>query len=189
MLFRSHRCLIHAAAGGVGRLLVQLAKQRGAEVFATVGSLAKAEMVRALGADHVIDYRTRDFAADVEAVAGPRSLDVVYDGVGKAVFEASLGLLRRRGLMATFGNASGPVDPVAPLRLMQLGSLFLTRPTLADHLVERSDLLRRSGELFEAIGAGRLDVEIGLRLPLAEAAEAHRQLEGRTTTGKVLLVP
>jgi len=184
-----HRCLVHAAAGGVGRILVQLAKQRGAEVVATVGSPAKAEAVRALGADHVIDYRARDFAADVEALLGPKAIDVVYDGVGRAVFDASLGLLRRRGLMATFGNASGAVEPIAPLRLTQLGSLFLTRPTLADYIADRSDLLRRSGELFDLLGRGALDVEIGLRLPLADAAEAHRRLEGRTTTGKVLLQP
>jgi len=184
-----HRCLVHAAAGGVGRILVQLAKQRGAEVVATAGSPAKADAVRALGADHVIDYRARDFAADVEALLGPKAIDVVYDGVGRAVFEASLGLLRRRGMMATFGNASGAVDPIAPLRLMQLGSLFLTRPTLADYIADRADLLRRSGELFDLLGSGRLDVEIGLRLPLAEAAEAHRRLESRSTTGKVLLLP
>jgi len=184
-----HRCLVHAAAGGVGRILVQLAKQRGAEVVATAGSAAKAEAVRALGADHVIDYTARDFAADVEALLGPKAIDVVYDGVGRAVFEASLGLLRRRGMMATFGNASGAVEPIAPLRLMQLGSLFLTRPTLADHIADRADLLRRSGELFDLLGSGRLDVEIGLRLPLAEAAEAHRRLEARSTTGKVLLLP
>lgn len=183
------RCLIHAGAGGVGRLLIQIAKLRGAEVFTTVGTPEKAEAVKALGADHVILYRDTEFGAAIEAIAGPKALDVVYDGVGKDVFERSLEVLKRRGMMVTFGNASGPVDPVVPLRLMQLGSLFLTRPTLADYTATREDLLRRSGELFAWIAAGRLDVEVGLRLPLAEAAEAHRRLEGRATSGKVLLLP
>ena len=183
-----HRCLIHAGAGGTGLLLIQMAKRLGAEVFTTVGTPAKGELAAGAGADHVILYNDVDFAEAITDIAGPRPLDVVYDGVGAAVFDASLGLLRRRGTMATFGNASGPVPPVAPLRLSQEGSLYLTRPTLWDHVSERADLLARSQDLFGWIAEG-MDVRIGLELPLAEAAEAHRRLEGRATTGKILLRP
>jgi NADPH:quinone reductase len=183
------RCLIHAAAGGVGRLAVQLAKARGAEVFATVGSPEKAELVRAAGADHVIDYRAEDFGDAVEAIAGPRPLDVVYDGVGRTTFARGMDLLRPRGMMVTFGNASGPVEPVAPLTLMQKGSLFLTRPTLHDYVATTEELRARAADLFAAIAAGRLDVRIAARLPLADASEAHRLLEARGTTGKLLLIP
>jgi NADPH:quinone reductase len=184
-----HRCLIHAAAGGVGRLAVQLAKRRGAEVFATMGSPEKADLARAAGADHVIDYRAQDFGDAVEAAAGPRPLDVVYDGVGSATFARGLDLLRPRGTMVTFGNASGPVDPVAPLTLMRKGSLYLTRPTLHDYTATTEELRTRAAELFELVASGTLEVRIAARLPLAEAAEAHRLLESRTTTGKLLLVP
>lgn len=128
----------------MGRLLIQMAKLRGATVFTTVGTAEKAEAVTALGADHVILYREAEFGAAVEAAAGPKPLDVVYDGVGKDVFDRSLELLKRRGMMVTFGNASGPVDPVLPLRLSQLGSLFLTRPTLGDYTATRAELERRS---------------------------------------------
>jgi NADPH2:quinone reductase len=188
-LHAGDRCLIHAAAGGVGRLAVQLAKERGGEVFATVGSTEKAELVRAAGADHVIDYRAEDFGDAVEAIAGPRALDVVYDGVGRATFARGLDLLRSRGTMVTFGNASGPVEPIAPLTLMQKGSLFLTRPKLHDYITRTQELLARAADLFALIAAGRLDVRIGARLPLGEAAEVHRLLESRTTTGKLLLIP
>jgi NADPH2:quinone reductase len=181
------RCLIHAGAGGVGLLLIQIAKQRGAEVFSTVGTAAKAELATQAGADHVIVYDGADFGAEVEAIAGPRPLDVVYDGVGAAVFTRSMGLLRRRGMMVTFGNASGPVEPIAPLDLSRGGSLYLTRPTIADYLATRDELERRAGDLFSWIADGSLTVRIGARLPLAEAADAHRRLEGRTTTGKTLL--
>jgi NADPH2:quinone reductase len=184
-----HRCLVHAGAGGVGLLLIQIAKMRGAEVFTTVGAADKVDLVRAAGADHVIRYRDEDFAAKVTEIAGPKPLDVVYDGVGRDTFDASLGLLRRRGMMVTFGNASGPVEPVLPLRLSQSGSLVLTRPTLADYTTTREELERRAGDLFDWVAAGRLDVRIGARLPLAQAAEAHRLLESRGTTGKVLLIP
>ena len=183
------RCLVHAGAGGVGLLLIQIAKRLGAEVFTTVGSPEKADLASAAGADHVILYRDVDFAEAVTEIAGPRPLDVVYDGVGKSVFDTSLTLLRPRGMMATFGNASGPVDPVSPLTLSGNGSLFLTRPTLFDYIAERSELERRADELFAWIAAGELDVRIGARFALSEAAEAHRALEGRATTGKVLLVP
>lgn len=184
-----HRCLVHAAAGGVGLLLVQIAKMRGAEVFATVGSADKASLARRAGADHVVDYRREEFGAAIEAVAGPRPLDVVYDGVGKAVFARSLDLLRRRGTMVTFGNASGAVDPIAPLELARRGSLYLTRPTIGDYLADREELERRAGDLFEWIAAGDLAVRIGARIPLAEAGRAHELLEARRTTGKVLLIP
>jgi NADPH2:quinone reductase len=187
-LAAGQRCLVHAGAGGMGLLLIQIAKHLGAEVFTTVGNADKGDLARAAGADHVIEYRDYDFAAAVEAIAGPKPLDVVYDGVGRAVFDASLGLLRRRGMMVTFGNASGAVEPMAPLRLMQ-GSLFLTRPTLGDYTAERAELERRASDLFGWIAEGWLGVRIGHRLPLAEAAEAHRLLEGRQTTGKVLLLP
>jgi len=184
-----HRCLIHAGAGGVGLLLIQIAKLRGAEVFTTVGSEAKAELARGAGADHVILYRDEEFGAAVEAIGGPRPLHVVYDGVGAAVFDRSLELLAPRGMMVTFGNASGPVEPVRPLTLSQGGSLYLTRPTLAHYTATRAELERRAGDLFTWIAEGSLDVRIGHRVPLADAAEAHRMLEGRATTGKVLLVP
>lgn len=184
-----HRCLVHAAAGGVGLLLVQMAKRRGAEVFATVGSEEKVALAAGAGADHVIVYGREDFAAAVELIAGPRPLDVVYDGVGQPVFESSLGLLRPRGMMVTFGNAGGPVEPLSPLQLMRGGSLFLTRPTLGDYVADRDELERRAGDVFNWIAEGSLRVRIGTRLPLAEAGRAHDLLEGRRTTGKVLLVP
>ena len=182
-----HRCLIHAGAGGVGLLLIQIAKRCGAVVFTTVGSAAKAELATKAGADHVILYEETDFGAAVESVAGPRALDVVYDGVGKAVFARSMELLRRRGTMVTFGNASGPVDPVVPLQLTRAGSLYLTRPTLIDYVATREEFERRSGDLFAWIGDGSLHVRIGARMPLADAAEAHRAIESRQTTGKILL--
>ena len=183
-----HRCLIHAGAGGTGLLLIQMAKRLGAEVFTTVGTPEKAQLAGGAGADHVVLYSEVDFAEAIVDIAGPRPLDVVYDGVGAAVFDASLGLLRRRGTLVTFGNASGPVEPIAPLRLSQEGSLYLTRPTLWDHVAERADLLSRSEDLFAWIAEG-MDVRVGLELPLADAAEAHRRLQGRATTGKILLRP
>ena len=182
-----HRCLVHAGAGGTGLLLIQMAKRLGAEVFTTVGSVDKAALVRTAGADHVILYRDEDFGTAVERIAGPRALDVVYDGVGKAVFDRSLDLLRPRGLMVTFGNASGPAEPVSPLRLMQGGSLFLTRPNLSHYIATRAELERRAADLFAWISAGWLDVRIDARVPLSEAASAHRLLESRATSGKVLL--
>lgn len=183
------RCLVHAGAGGVGRLLIQIAKMLGAEVFTTVGSTAKAELARDAGADHVILYREVDFGDAVEAIAGPKALDVVYDGVGRAVFDRSLELLRPRGMMVQFGNASGPVEPLSPLRLSQGGSLFLTRPTMFHYIATRDELLRRTRDLFGWIEAGMLDVLIGDRFPLSQAAAAQEALEARRTTGKVLLIP
>lgn len=183
------RCLIHAGAGGVGLLLTQIAKMRGAEVFTTVGSEEKAELSRRAGSDHVIDYSSVDFQEAVEVVAGAKALDVVYDGVGADTFMKGLDLLRPRGLMVTFGNASGPVPEIAPLLLSQKGSLFLTRPTMAHYLQSREEMLSRTSDLFGWVSSGRLQVRIGARYPMAEAAEAHRALEGRRTTGKVLILP
>ncbi len=182
------RCLVHAGAGGTGRLIVQMAKLRGAEVVATVGSDAKAELARAAGADHVVNYTATDLVAGVEAAVGPEAVDVVYDGVGAAVYDASLELLRLRGAMVTFGNASGAVEPKAPLHLMGK-SLWLTRPKLWDFIATREALDARTAEVFGWIAAGQLDVRIAARLPLAEAAEAHRLLQGRGLAGKILLVP
>ena len=183
------RCLVHAGAGGVGQVLIQIAKLRGAEVFATVGTQAKADIASAAGADHVIRYRDIDFGDAVEAIAGPRPLHAVYDGVGAATFERGLDLLRRRGTMATFGNASGPVPPVSPLALSRAGSLFLTRPTLFDYVAERHELEARAADLFRWLLDGSLSLREPTRIPLADAAEAHRMLEARQTTGKVLLIP
>jgi len=182
-----HRCLVHAGAGGVGLLLIQMAKMLGAEVFTTVGSAEKAELAAGAGADYVILYRDVDFGDEVERIAGERALDVVYDGVGKTVFRRSLELLKPRGMMATFGNASGPVEPISPLELAP--SLFMTRPSLFHYIATRADLLRRSGDLFAWMADGRLDVRIGERVPLSEARRAHEMLEGRQTTGKVILIP
>nr|MDE0499933.1 quinone oxidoreductase [bacterium] len=188
-LSEGDRALVHAGAGGVGLLLIQLAKRRGAEVFTTVGSAEKARLAESAGADHVILYRETDFAEAVEEIAGPRPIDVVYDGVGAATFDRGLSVLRPRGMMITFGNASGPVPPVAPLRLTQEGSLFLTRPTGADYVSTRAELLERSSSLFEMVISGELGLRIGHSLPMREAARAHRMLEGRETTGKVILTP
>lgn len=184
------RCLIHAGAGGTGRLLIQLAKRLGAEVFTTVGTAEKAAIARSLGADHVINYAEQDFATEVRSLAGEeRPLDVVYDGVGAAVFEDSLGLLRTRGLMATFGNASGAVEPVSPLALSTGGSLFLTRPTLFHYIATREELVARADSMFGLIAKGELDILIGETYALEDAAQAHRDLEGRKTVGKLLLHP
>jgi NADPH2:quinone reductase len=188
-LHRGQRCVVHAAAGGVGLLLVQLARRIGAEVFATVGSAAKADAARSAGADHVIVTADQDFAAEIEAIAGPHAVDVVYDGVGRDTFDRGLDVLRPRGMMVTFGNASGPVDPVSPLVLMNKGSLFLTRPTLGHYVATTAELCERAAAVFDLVVGGDLSVHIGTRLPLDQAAEAHRLLEVRRTSGKVLLLP
>lgn len=183
------RCLIHAGAGGVGLLLTQIAKMRGALVISTVGSEEKAELSRKAGADHVVVYADTDFGDAVEELVGAHALDVVYDGVGAATFDRGLDLLRPRGLMVTFGNASGPVPEFSPLVLSQKGSLFVTRPTMAHYIQTRDELLGRAGDLFAWAEEGSLSVRIGAEYPLDEVAEAHRALEGRQTTGKVLLRP
>ncbi len=183
------KCLIHAGAGGVGLLLTQIAKLRGAQVFTTVGTTEKAKLSQDAGSDHVIVYTDTDFREAIELIAGPKPLDVVYDGVGADTFMESLDLLRPRGLMVTFGNASGPVPEISPLILAQKGSLFLTRPTIAHYLQTREELLSRCVDLFTWIREGDLEVRIDAQFPLAEASAAHRALEGRQTTGKVLIRP
>jgi len=183
------KCVVHAAAGGVGLLLVQMAKMKGAEVFATVGTDEKAALARGAGADHVIMYRQVDFAEAVEEIAGENTIDVVYDGVGASTFDGGLRVLRTRGTMATFGNASGPVPAVTPIAASAGKSLFVTRPSLFHYIASPAELQSRSNEMFTWIADGSLDVRIGLELPLAEAAQAHKKLEGRETTGKVLLRP
>jgi NADPH2:quinone reductase len=183
------RCLIHAGAGGVGLLLTQIAKIRGAEVFTTVGNEEKAELSRAAGADHVIVYANADFKTAVETIAGSNAMDVVYDGVGAATFEQGLDLIRPRGMMVTFGNASGPPPEISPLALAGKGSIYLTRPTMRHYLATRPELLRRSSDLFQWMGDNRLQVRIGAEFPLGQAPDAHRALESRATTGKVVLLP
>jgi NADPH2:quinone reductase len=181
--------LVHAAAGGVGQLLVQLAKTKGAHVVATVGSAAKQEVARAAGADEVIRYDSVSDLADAVRSASGGGVHVAYDGVGQATFEASLASLRPRGLLALFGGASGQVPPFDLQRLNGAGSLFVTRPTLAHYVATRPELLQRSSEVFEAIAAGSLRIAIGGRYSLDEAADAYRALEARRTTGKLLLAP
>jgi len=188
-LAKGDRCLIHAGAGGVGLLLTQIAKIRGAEVISTVGSDEKAELSRAAGADHVIVYSRDDFKKAVEDRFGNNAIDVVYDGVGASTFMGGLDLLRPRGMMVSFGNASGPPPEVSPLILLQKGSLYLTRPTMVHYLQTRDELLSRTNDLFDWIGTGDLEVRIGAEYALADAADAHRALEGRKTTGKVLIRP
>ena len=183
-----HRCLIHAGAGGTGRLLIQMAKRVGAEVFTTVGTVEKADIARRAGADHVIVYTESDFADAVRESTGlERPLDVVYDGVGAAVFDDSLDLLATRGMMVTFGNASGAVEPVSPLRLSAGGSLFLTRPTLFHYIPDRPSLLARADDVFTWLADGSISVAIDTVYDLDDAAAAHDRLEGRGTTGKLLL--
>ena len=183
------RCLIHAGAGGVGGLLIQIAKRIGAEVFTTVGTADKAEIARQAGADHIIDYSEQDFAVAVRDVIGADGgLDVVYDGVGKDTFDQGLTLLRPRGMMALFGGASGQVPPFDLQRLNQGGSLFVTRPALGHH-IQPGEGQQRADELLGWIAAGELNVRIGARFALEDAADAHRALEGRATTGKVLIIP
>ncbi|HET9261112.1 MAG TPA: quinone oxidoreductase [Acidimicrobiia bacterium] len=182
-------CLIHAGAGGVGLLLTQIAAMRGARVVTTVGTEEKAGLSRAAGADEVVVYTGHDFRDAVAELIGEHSIDVVYDGVGQATFDQSIDLLRPRGMMVTYGNSSGPVPPISPLTLTQKGSLFLTRPTMAHYLRTRDELLGRAEDLFGWISEGRIDVRIGAEYPLTEAADAHRALEARQTTGKVLILP
>jgi NADPH2:quinone reductase len=181
--------LVHAGAGGVGLLLTQMAKKRGARVLATVGTEEKAVLAREAGADVVCIYTRENFVDAVRVFSGGRGVDVVYDAIGKDTFEGSLASLRPRGMFVSYGNSSGPVAPFAPLLLSQKGSLFFTRPTLAHYTLTTAELNARAGELFGWVSSGSLRVRIGARFPLAKAAEAHRALEGRHTTGKVLLLP
>ena len=185
--------LVHAAAGGVGQLLTQMIVNRGGHVVATAGSHAKLEIARSRGAAETIDYaETEDLAGAVREAAerlGAKGVDVAYDGVGKATFDDSLASLRPRGTMVLFGGASGQVPPFDLQRLNSGGSLFVTRPSLAHFIAEREELRLRGRELFDDIDVGRVDVAIGGRYPFAEAAEAYRALEGRQSTGKLLLIP
>jgi NADPH:quinone reductase len=181
--------LIHAAAGGVGLLLIQMAKRIGARAIGTVSTPAKAQLAREAGAAEVILYTEQDFEQETRRLTDGKGVQVVYDSVGKDTFLKSLNSLAPRGMLALFGQSSGPVEPFNPALLAQRGSLFLTRPSLANYTATREELLWRSGELFDWVRSGELKLRIEKTFPLAEAAEAHRQLEGRKTTGKVLLIP
>ena len=182
-------CLVHAAAGGVGLLLCQIAQLRGARVIGTVSTRAKATLAREAGAEDVILYTEQDFEVEVKRLTQGAGLQVVYDSVGKTTFDKGLNCLARRGLMVLYGQSSGPVGSFDPLLLSQKGSLFLTRPTLGDYIATRAELLQRAGEVLGWIKSGKLKLRIDHEFPLAQAAEAHRALEGRKTTGKVLLIP
>ena len=179
--------VVHAAAGGVGLLLTQMIKDLGGTVVATTSSAAKGELAEQAGADHVTSYE--EFTQVVRRVTGGRGADVVYDGVGKDTFDAGLSVLRRRGMMVLFGGSSGQVPPVDPQRLNSGGSLFLTRPTLADHIADRGELLWRASDVFGWLGKGQLSVRVGAEYPLAEAARAQEDLAARRTTGKLILIP
>lgn len=181
--------LVHAAAGGVGLLLVQIAKRRGARVLAVVGSDAKVSLAREAGAEEVVVSTKENFADAARRFTGGRGVDVVYDSVGKDTFEGSLASLRPRGMMVSFGNASGPVAPFSPLLLSQKGSLFFTRPILGHYTATIEELQKRTDDLFRWVASGELKVRIGATFPLADVAEAHRALESRGTTGKLLLIP
>jgi NADPH2:quinone reductase len=180
--------LIHAAAGGVGLLLIQIAKMRGARVFGTVSTKEKAALAREAGADEVILYTEKDFEAEVMRLTGGKGVNVVYDSVAKTTFDKSLNCLAPRGVLALFGQSSGPVPPLDPARLAK-NAVFLTRPGLQQYTSTRTELLQRAGDVFDWVRSGKLKVRISETLPLKDAAEAHRRLEGRKTTGKVLLVP
>jgi len=182
-------CLIHAAAGGVGLLLCQIAKMRGARVFGTVSTEEKAKLAREAGADETILYTQRDFEAEVKRLTGGKGVQVVYDSVGEATFAKSLGCLAPRGLLALFGQSSGAVKSFDPQVLSQKGSLYLTRPTSANHIATRAELLQRASDVLGWVSQGKLKLRIGAEFPLSDAASAHRALEGRKTTGKVLLIP
>jgi NADPH2:quinone reductase len=187
-LKRGDVCVVHAAAGGVGNLLTQIATALGARVLGTVGGEAKARIAREAGAE-AIDYTKEDFAAVARERTGGRGVQVVYDSVGKTTFDKSLASLAPRGMLVTFGQSSGAVPPFDPLRLSQGGSLYLTRPTLGHYTATREDLLARAGEVLGWVRDGSLKVRIDRELPLADAAAGHRALEARETAGKVLLIP
>ena len=181
--------LVHAAAGGMGLLLCQMCRALGARVFGTVSTEAKAQAARAAGADHVIRYTEQDFAEVIREELGDKKLAVAYDSVGETTWRKSLGLLRPRGMLVLYGQSSGPVPPIDPLLLSQNGSLFITRPTLGDYAATPDELKWRAGEVLDGVASGKLNLTIDRELPLAEAAEAHRLLEGRATTGKLILRP
>jgi NADPH2:quinone reductase len=181
--------LVHAAAGGTGLLIVQMAKLRGARVIGTTSTLEKAARAKAAGADEVILYTEQDFHEETRRLTGGRGVDVVYDSVGASTWEKSLDSLRPRGLMVTFGNASGPVPELLPLVLSQKGALFLTRPTLFHYCTNREEVLARANDILGWIAEGKLDISIYKTYPLAQVADAHRDLEGRKSSGKLLLQP
>jgi len=188
-LKRGETAFIHAAAGGVGLLLVQMAHNIGARVIATVSTEEKAALARDAGADDVILYTQTDFETETKRLMNGKGVDVVYDSVGKTTFEKGLNLLRPRGMMVLFGGSSGAVPPFDLIALSQKGSLYLTRPTLVNYIASREELVARSSAVFGMIAAGRLKLRIEHKYPLAEAQQAHRDLQGRKTTGKILLIP
>jgi NADPH2:quinone reductase len=188
-LKKGDTALVHAAGGGTGQLLVQIAKMRGARVIGTVSTEEKAALAREAGADEVILYTQTDFESEVKRLTNGAGVDVVYDSVGKDTFDKSLNCLRRRGMMVLYGASSGAVPPLDPQVLNAKGSIYLTRPFLAHYTADRAELLGRVNDLFNWIAAGELKVRIDKTFPLAEAAEAHRYLEGRQSKGKILLLP
>ncbi|HET6935102.1 MAG TPA: quinone oxidoreductase [Candidatus Angelobacter sp.] len=188
-LKRGETALIHAAAGGVGLLLVQMAKNIGARVIGTVGSDEKAKLAKEAGADDVIVYTRQDFEAETKRLTDNKGVHVVYDGVGKSTFDQDLNVLRPRGYLVLFGGASGAVPPFDPIKLSQKGSLFLTRPSLVHYVATREELEQRATDVFNMIASGKLKLRIGHTYKLEQVQQAHRDLEGRKTTGKVLLIP
>jgi NADPH2:quinone reductase len=188
-LKRGQTALVHAAAGGVGRLLVQMAHHLGARVIATASTEEKAKLAQEAGADEVIRYTQTDFEVETKRLTGGSGVDVVYDGVGKTTFEKGLNVLRPRGMMVLFGGSSGAVPPFDLIQLAQKGSLYVTRPTLVNYIATTEELQSRSGAVFKMIAEGKLELRIAHTYPLADAARAHQDLEGRTTTGKLLLIP
>ncbi len=188
-LKKGDTCLVHAAAGGVGLILCQIARLRGAKVIGTVSTDEKAKLAREAGADETILYTRQDFAAEVKRITGGKGLQVVYDSVGKDTWEGSINCLAPRGLIALYGQSSGPIGMIDPQILNTKGSLFLTRPSLNVYIATREELQQRAGELFGWIREGKLKLRMEFEFPLKDAAEAHRALEGRKTTGKVLLIP
>jgi NADPH2:quinone reductase len=188
-LKRGDVCIVHAAAGGVGLLLCQMAKRRGARVVGTVSTAEKAALAKGAGADRTVLYTEEDFVVAAKEFTGGRGVNVVYDSVGKTTFEKGLDALAPRGMMALFGQSSGPVGPFDPQILNQKGSLFLTRPTLFHYAASREELLQRAGDVLGWVKEGSLKLRMEHEVPLAQACDAHRALEGRKTTGKILLIP
>ena len=189
LLKKGETALVHAAAGGVGLLLVQMAKQMGARVIGTASTAEKARLARSAGADEVINYREQDFEAETKRLTGGKGVDVIYDGVGQTTFDKDLNVLRPRGYLVLFGAASGPVAPIDPIKLLQKGSLFLTRPTLAHYIATREELERRATDVLNMVASGSLKLRIEHVYKLQDAQQAHRDLEARKTTGKLLLIP
>jgi NADPH2:quinone reductase len=188
-LKRGETVLIHAAAGGVGLLLVQMARNIGARIIGTVSTEEKAKLAREAGADEIIFYTKSDFEAETRRLTDGKGVHVVFDSVGKTTFEKGLNVLRPRGMMVLYGGSSGAVPPFDPIVLTQKGSLFLTRPSLGNYIATREELVARSGSVFGMMTSGKLKLRIEHTYPLAEAQRAHRELEGRKTTGKLLLIP